>query len=255
MTVLQFIGVVAGAVCLLIGTVLTQTLLHRRWTREQEAKRDSAMENLLAGVAEQSSVVVQSALRVAEAHQEDAEKARLLAVETATNHAECRAEVAHLAGKFEEMRARQVENERIMGAQNRLSEADRGIKHDALTALTISEGTVDLVKKLVPKCTCNAFDPIDHLVSSFHPRAPALVRANSQIRFTPGLTEIVDGIGRMEAASAQVAADLAVAQEAVEGVASDLAASHDRANDAEDDQPGAAADAASRTPDTSSEET
>lgn len=177
----------------LVGVLAGNAFMHGRWTREQDIKRQDMADrlsrerreeqrDLLDRMAEQHNTVVENAVRLAEVHQEDAEKARLLALDTAAAHAECRQEVAMLSGKVEELRARITENERTMGDQQRVSEDDRNIKHDALTALTISEGTVSLVQKLVPNCTCDAFVSIDHLVTSFHPRASALVDANSRLR-------------------------------------------------------------------------
>jgi polyhydroxyalkanoate synthesis regulator phasin len=186
-------GEIAAALFAFVGLLLTQALLHRRWTREQDGKREEMghrlaeerrkeHDDLLHRMAEQNNAVVENALRIAEVHQQDAERARVLALENAQSHLECRQEVATLAGKIDELRERIAENERTMGEAQRVQEEDRGIKHDALTALTISEGTVDLVKKLVPNCTCHAFAPIEHLVTSFHPRAPGLVEANARIR-------------------------------------------------------------------------
>lgn len=244
---IELIGALTGAVLVFAGLLLTQWLLHRRWTEEQDDKRRDEAENLLGRMADQNSSVVENALRVAQVHREDAERARVLALETAQNHAECRAEVAALAGRVEELRQRIAENERTMEEQSRTAEEDRGIKHDALSALTISEGTVHLVRTLVADCTCEAFKPIESLVSSFHPRAPALVEANARIRSST-LARVEAGVERIEAASEKVATNLAVAQAKVDSVANDLAEAHHRA-DATDGPPGKAADAFTQSPD------
>src|SRR3712207_1045759 len=112
-------GELIGAVLVFAGLLLTQYLLQKRWTHEQDEKREELAarlaqdrreehEALLSRMAEQNAAVVNNALRVAEVHQEDADKAREL-------HAECRQEVAVLAGKVDEMRSRITENERLMG--------------------------------------------------------------------------------------------------------------------------------------------
>ena len=173
-----------GAVLVLAGVVLTQYLLHKRWASDQEDKRSAEADDLLRRMADQNSSVVENALRIAAVHREDAERARVLALETAQNHLECRSEVAVLAGRIEELRERIGESERVMSAQAHIAEEDRGIKHDALTALTVSEGTIHLVKMFVADCTCGAFAAIDSLVSDFHPRASDLVEKNRHIRLT-----------------------------------------------------------------------
>ena len=183
---------VLSAILVFAGLLLTQYLMHRRWTSDQDDKRRNENDDLLNRMAAQNNSVVDNALRVAQIHADDAERARLLAVETANHHAECRAEVASLSGRLEELRERIGENERTMQQQSLMAEEDRGIKHDALTALTVSEGTVHLVKTFVAKCTCQAFEPIQSLVAEFHARAPALVEMNSHIRAKPGtLSEVV----------------------------------------------------------------
>lgn len=251
------------------AVLIAQHFQNRRSAREQDAKREELaarlaaerredeerhgkerrqeLADILERMAEQNSSVVANAVRLAEVHQQDAERARLLAIDNATAHAECRQEVAHLAGQVGELKARQAENERTMGDQIRLGEEDRKIKHDAFTALTASEGTLDLVKDFVADCECDAYRPVHRLVTSFHPRAPALLEANLRLRPT-GLAGVAAGIDRIEAAQEQVAADLVVAQSAVDGVATDLEDAHRRA-DATDGPAGEAADAFTRGPD------
>lgn len=69
----------------------------------------------------------------------------------------------------------------------------------------------------------------------------------SEERLAGRLVVVVDDIAAQQQV---VASDLAVAQKAVEGVASDLADSHQRADDVAHDEPaGTAADAASKLPD------
>jgi hypothetical protein len=193
-------AIVVGLLAL-VGVVVTQWFLHRRWTAEQDtkreemltrlaterqteadrqdAKRQSEQAEILSRMAEQNSAVVNNALKVAEVHQQDADTARRLAVETARNHSECRQEVATLAGKVEELRARITETERTAGQNALATERHRDLKHKALSALTVSEGYVELVKKLVPTCTCSAFASLDPLTSSIRPRTAELLAENT----------------------------------------------------------------------------
>lgn len=170
-------AIVAGLFGLAV-VLLGQWFLHRRWAAEQDEKRSHEADNILARMAEQNSAVVANALKVAEVHQEDAEKARQLALETARNHTECRAEVAHLAGKVEELRARMTETERTAGQNALATERHRDLKHRALNALTVAEGYVALVQKLVPNCTCHAFDPLEQLTATVKPRVEELLSEN-----------------------------------------------------------------------------
>lgn len=199
-------GETVGAILVFAGLLVTQALMHRRWTREQDSKRQALADklaeerrseaeeqsrerraeqaDLLSRMAEQNSSVVENALKVAEIHKEDAERARLTAVETAQNHAECRQEVAVLSGKVEELHARITENERTYGAYQKATERHREIKHKALNALTVADGYVSLCKKLATGCTCNAFDPIKALTEEIHPRIQELLAENQDIEPT-----------------------------------------------------------------------
>lgn len=74
----------------------------------------------------------------------------------------------------------------------------------------------------------------------------AIVAAGVLVAAVAVLVRVLVVLDRIEAAARLVAVDLAVAQTAVDGVASDLADSHDRADEV-DGPDGAAADAASRS--------
>lgn len=190
---LAFVGLIAT-------TVGTQALLHQRWAREQDERRDQIIETqaqqrrkeqteILDRMAEQNSAVVANAVKLAEVHQEDAEKARLLAITTAEAHTECRQEVASLSGKVEELRARITENERTAGRESLLSHAHQDLKHKALTALTVSEGLTSIAASRAQQCTCGAFDVIADLTANFRPRIDDLLDENAHlfdaIRETP----------------------------------------------------------------------
>lgn len=151
-------GELAGAIIGLAGVVLslvvTQTLLHRRWSAEQDRKRDEIIETqqnqrreeaelqarerreelseILERIGQQTNTVIENALALANEHRTDADIARGLAAQTATAHAECRQEVATLGGKVEELRARMTETERTAGLASRVSEHHQRIKHKAL---------------------------------------------------------------------------------------------------------------------------
>lgn len=177
---------------LILTTAGTQWLLHRRWAEEQDERRDHIIETqqeqrrkeqaeILARMAEQNSAVVANAVRLAEVHQEDAEKARLLAITTAEAHSECRQEVAALSGKMEELRARVSENERTSAREAMLSHAHQDVKHQALTALTVSEGLTSLAVSRAQQCTCGAFDVIADLTANFRPRIDDLLDENARL--------------------------------------------------------------------------
>lgn len=200
------VATIVAALIGLAGGLAAQAFSHRRWTREQDTKRAELLETLaqerraeaeeqarqrraeqtetLERMAEQTNSVIDNALKLAEAHQGDAEKARLLALETAQSHTECRAEVAHLAGQVAELRARITETERTSGYEHRIGEQHRDLKHRALNALTVAEGYVALVQKLVPKCTCHAFDALDELTNTIQPQVAGLLAENQRIAGT-----------------------------------------------------------------------
>lgn len=189
------VATIVAAAIGLVGVLVTQSFLHRRWGREQDAKRDQLLATsreerrreqaeVLDRMAEQNNAVVQNAVTLAEVHRVDAEQARLLVLEASTAHTECRHEVAQLAGKVEELRARIIESERTSGYEHRIGEEHRNLKHKALNALTVSEGYVALVQKLVPKCSCHAFDALDELTNSIQPRVAELLAENQRIAAT-----------------------------------------------------------------------
>lgn len=189
-----------GAVLAFAGLLLTQALLHQRWSREQDAKREAfatkaaeqrkeeareqaevrrqEQREILERMERQNNAVVENAVKLAEAHQEDAEKARLLALENAQAHATCRQEVATLTGKVDELRARIIEFERTSGRESLISQRHQDLKHKTLTALTASEGITGLVVKCASGCTCHAFDPVAALLDTYHPRLDELLEEN-----------------------------------------------------------------------------
>ena len=189
-----------GFAGVLASTVVAQSFLHRRWTREQDARRAEViaanaaerkqeaaeqaqarrdeMREILERMERQNNAVVENAVQLAEVHSEDAEKARLLALEAAQAHTECRQEVSHLSGKVEELRARVVENERISGRELLISQRHQDLKHAALTALSVSEGITDLAVRLAKNCECHAFDPIAALTENYHPKLDELTAMN-----------------------------------------------------------------------------
>lgn len=192
MTTLQVIGAVVGAVLAFAGLLVTQALMHKRWTAEQEALRTEALDQvaeerreadrrLLDQIAEQNRAMTQNALDLVAEHRKDAEELRQERAEANRMHAECRAEVASLAGRLEELRIRVTETERTAGETNRLIELHRDVKHDALNALSVSEGTMGLVKRQVEKCSCDAYGPVRELVTNYEPKADALLKLNQQI--------------------------------------------------------------------------
>lgn len=190
-----------------VGLLVTQAGLHRRGMREQDTKRDEMLatlaqeraaeaerlarerreeqRELIDRMAEQSNRVVEGALEVAEVHKSDAETARLLAIENARNHAECRQEVAHLGGKVEELRARVIETERTSGRDSAVSQWHQDVKHMAVTALAASEGITGLAVSCAKKCNCHAFDPMSDLLEGYTPRLEAIVEENKRL-FTSG---------------------------------------------------------------------
>lgn len=194
------------AIIALVGVVLTQWFLHRRWTAEQDAKRTDLLASIakqqrdesekqtkerrqeqaeiLNRMAEQSSTIIDDALKIAAIHQQDAEGARQLAIENARNHTECRQEVANLAGKVEELRARVIETERTSGREAAVSQWHQDVKHMTITALAASEGTTGLAVSCAKKCTCHAFDPMLDVLEGYTPRLEKIVEENKRL-FTP----------------------------------------------------------------------
>lgn len=196
-------GGTIAALLAFAGLLVTQALLHRRWTREQEIKRDEAIskasesrraeaatqakerraENaeILDRLAEQTNRVVTDALRIAEIHQSDAERARDAAIVTAQAHADCRQEVAMLGGKIEELRGRVVENERTSGREAQVAQRHQDMKHKTFTALTVSEGITTLAVSCAKNCSCSAFAPMTDLLETYQPRLQGLVDENSRL--------------------------------------------------------------------------
>lgn len=178
------------------GVLLTQILLHRRWTREQDEKRVAVIAEqdqkrqdeqaeMFRRMAEQNSAVVADAVTLVEQHRADALAASVLAKENAEAHALCREEVAHVNGMVEELRARIVESERTFGDSQRVSEIHQALKHDALNALTVSEGITSMVVPLTKTCTCHVFDPLTGLLEDFRPQAQQLVAENMRLLHRP----------------------------------------------------------------------
>jgi hypothetical protein len=200
------------------GLVVTQWGLHKRWVTEQKTQREESLTKyaeerktefatMLSQVGEQSRKVFEDAFNMIEVHRADASAARLQMAEQAVVNAECKQEIAHLTGRVEELRVRLMENERTHTATLEAIERHRLVKHDALNALSVSEGTMVLVQRLLPNCTCGAFAPIAALVERFEPRAAALLDENNKGVRVDG---VMEGIGRIEATAATVAEDLAL---------------------------------------------
>lgn len=190
-----------AAVLAFAGLLYTQTLLHRRWSREQDVKRAEMLATataerrqeaelaaeerrneqrlLVERLGEQTNRVIEGALQIADVHRTDAETARVAVAQISEAHSECRQEVAHLAGKVEELRVRMIEGERTSGLAALMAERHQDIKHRALNLLSVSEGYVDLVRQRVDKCTCGAFDPLEELTSGLSSKINELVAENT----------------------------------------------------------------------------
>lgn len=199
-------GQIIAALLALIGVILTQALLHHQWAKSQDQRREEMLTKaaedrraeaerqanerrqeqatFLATMADQTNTVVANAVKLAEEHREDAETARLLAIETARQHAECRSEVAALGGKLEELRARVVETERTAGIETLFSEKHRDVKHMTITALAASEGVTTLAVTCAKGCTCGAFEAMSDLLANWKPRLNDVMAENNRV-FAP----------------------------------------------------------------------
>lgn len=192
--------VVVGVLAL-VGVLIAQGLLHQRWAQEQDSKRRAeavALEErqreliaqagrerraeqaeMLDRMGQQTERVVEGALQIAQVHREDADSARQLAITNAAAHNECRQEVAHITGKVEELRARIVENERTTGIASLVSERHQDIKHRALGLLGVAQGFTSMVEQRIARCSCGAFDPLEHLTSGLNDSVLALITENA----------------------------------------------------------------------------
>lgn len=212
------VATIAVGALALVGVLITQYALHRRWAAEQrtlliEARKASANERkeemtaMLATVGDQNRLMFDDAFQLIEVHRTNADEARATSAADRAAHEECRREVSALAGQMSELRVRVTESERTHGEAERSIEKHRHIKHQALNALAVSEGSMALVKKLVPSCTCNAFEPVQELISAIKPRLEDILAENKEPSIDPAtLAEVAERIQRMEAA-----ADLAAA--------------------------------------------
>lgn len=107
---------------------------------------------------------------------------RELIDESRKREQDCQSQIAALRGQVDELRNRIITADERFHAE---MAAHRHLKHEALNALTIAEGTLTMAKQQMLNCSCGAFDILQPLLDSWKPRAVLLQEDNLHLNDAP----------------------------------------------------------------------
>lgn len=106
--------------------------------------------------------------------------------ESRNRERDCQDQISKLRGQVDELR------NRIIAADEKFHSeisAHRHLKHEALNALTVAEGTLTMAKQQISNCTCEAFAVLAPLLEHWKPRAVNLQEDNLQLNDNSGMKD------------------------------------------------------------------
>lgn len=179
----EWIAAVAGAVVALAGLVFNERRERRKLRRQVTDERTEQLNEWRRQVDANREDAFREQKAIAASHAEDAKHARTELAEAREHVRKCESDVAELRGTINEVRARLEENERTFAELEKRHrfelEQHRGIKHAAISALTVSEGILGLVQQVTPKCECGTLAAIEQMMADWRPRYEELISENA----------------------------------------------------------------------------